>query len=70
MLGLGRAAKNYIESYLKQQLGINPELRKIRRLENEIRSIKIDIARMRKIAHSKQYLEETDGKYYLKEENG
>jgi hypothetical protein len=77
MLGLGKVAKNYIERYVKQQMGISPDAKKIKRMSNELRmqgiaiaGLKADIAKLSKMAHSRRNLVERNGKYYLEEENG
>jgi hypothetical protein len=77
MLGLGKAVKNYIERYVKQQIGISPDAKKIKRITNELRmqgitiaGLKADIAKLSKIAHPRRNLIERKGKYYLEEENG
>ena len=52
MLGLGKAAKNYIERYVKQQIGLNPDAREIKKLKNEVRSLRSSLARTSKIVDS------------------
>tara|TARA_R110002020_G_scaffold86219_1_gene212503 strand:- start:136 stop:363 length:228 start_codon:yes stop_codon:yes gene_type:complete len=52
MIGLGKTVKNYIENYIKQQIGINPHSAEIRKLKNEVRSLRGNMARTNKIVDS------------------
>jgi hypothetical protein len=67
---LGKRILNQVEKMIKQKIGINPDAQKIRRLENEIRTLQGKVYNLENMAHSKRELIERDGKYYLKEENG
>ena len=66
---IGRALKKYIKGMILQNIGINSNDGKIRKLENEIRTLRGKVVRMEKMAHSRRNLVERDGKYYLEEEN-
>ena len=66
---IGKALKNYIERMILQKVGVNSNDGKIRRMENEIRTLQGKVTRMEKIAHPRRNLIERDGRYYLEEEN-
>ena len=67
---IGKRLKNQIERAIQQKVGINPDAKKIKRLENEVRTLRGRVSRMEKIAHPRRNLVERDGKYYLEEESG
>ena len=67
---LGKRILNQVEKMIKQKIGINPDAQKIRRLENEIRTLQGKVYNLENMAHSKQKLIERRGKYYLEEESG
>lgn len=67
---IGKRLKNQIERVIQQKVGINPDAKKIKRLENEVRTLRGRVSRMEKIAHPRRNLVERDGKYYLEEESG
>ena len=66
---LGKTLKNYIERMILQKIGINSNDGKIRKMQNEINSLRRKMLRMEKIAHPRRDLVERNGKYYLEEKN-
>lgn len=69
---IGKRIKNQIERAIQQKIGINPDAKRIRRLENEVRALrglKGKVLNLEKNSHSRQVLIERDGKYYLEEES-
>jgi hypothetical protein len=64
-----KVLKNQIERIIKQKMGINPDARKIKRLENSVRVLQGEVANLKNMAHSRRNLVQRNGKYYLEEEN-
>ncbi len=64
-----KVLKNQIERIIKQKMGINPDARKIKRLENSVRVLQGEVANLKNMAHFRRNLVERKGKYYLEEEN-
>ena len=70
MIGLGRAVKDYIKNYIKQQMGLNPHAAEIRKLKNEVRSLRGSIARTNKTVDSLKDLSNCKCTPRLKEKDG
>tara|TARA_R100000687_G_C6334312_1_gene111147 strand:+ start:334 stop:552 length:219 start_codon:yes stop_codon:yes gene_type:complete len=64
-----KVLKNQIERIIKQKMGINPDARKIKRLENSVRVLQGEVANLKNMAHFRRNLVQRNGKYYLEEEN-
>ena len=67
---VNKILKNQIMKIVKSQLGINTDSLKIRKLENDIRSLRRKVVKLEKITRSKLHLAEREGTYYIEEENG
>jgi hypothetical protein len=67
---VNKILKNQIMKIVKSQLGINTDSLKIRKLENDIRSLRRKVVKLEKITRSKLNLEERDGTYYIEEKDG
>jgi 5-bromo-4-chloroindolyl phosphate hydrolysis protein len=49
---IGKHIKNYIERAIQQKIGINPNDREIKKIKNEVRSIRGNVSRMSKMLDS------------------
>jgi len=47
-----KALMNQIERMIKQKLGVNPDAHKIRRLENDVRTLQGNMSRMQNMVDS------------------
>ena len=52
MIGIGKSVKLYIERYIKQQIGLNPNASEIKKIKNDIRSLRSSVARTSKTVDS------------------
>jgi hypothetical protein len=48
-----KALMNQIERMIKQKLGVNPDAHKIRRLENDVRTLQGNMSRMQNMLDSR-----------------
>ena len=67
---VNKILKNQIMKIVKSQLGIGTDSLKMKKLENEIRSLRRRIVKLEKNDRSRLNLEERDGTYYIEEKDG
>ena len=65
-----KALMNQIERIVKQKLGVNPDAHKIRRLENDVRTMQGNIARMQNMIDSSLEINCSKCKCKVKEKSG
>ena len=67
---VNRILMGQIKKVVKEIMGSDNNKWELRKMQNEIRTLRGTVAQMKKNSHSKQVLVERNGKYYLEEESG
>mgnify|MGYP003152713483 CR=1 FL=1 len=67
---VNKIVKNQIKKLVKELVGTSDNKWELRKIQNELRTIRGTVAQLKKDSHPKRELKEKNGKYYLEEVDG